>query len=66
MTAKSLKHKFASAVTDGADATLVRPSNWNDDHNFYVGVNAQTGTTYTVADTDVWTEVSFSNVAAVD
>lgn len=26
------KHKFASAKADGADATLVRPSNWNDTH----------------------------------
>jgi hypothetical protein len=28
----SLKHKFTSAIPDGADATIVRPSNWNDEH----------------------------------
>ena len=28
----TIKHKFESEVADGADATLVRPSNWNDDH----------------------------------
>lgn len=28
----SLKHNFVSAKTDGADTTLVRPSNWNDEH----------------------------------
>ena len=27
-----VKHKFASAIGDGGDATLVRPSNWNDLH----------------------------------
>lgn len=27
-----VKHKFVSAKSDGADATLVRPSNWNDVH----------------------------------
>ena len=29
----SLKHKFASAKSDGVDTSLVRPSNWNDDHD---------------------------------
>ena len=28
-----VKHAFTSAVADGADATQVRPSNWNADHN---------------------------------
>lgn len=28
----AIKHKFTSAKDDGGDATLVRPSNWNDDH----------------------------------
>lgn len=27
-----IKHTFASAKSDGADATLVRPSNWNANH----------------------------------
>lgn len=29
----AVKHKFQSAKSDGADATLVRPSNWNDAHD---------------------------------
>lgn len=29
----SLKHVFQSALPDGPDPTLVRPSNWNDEHN---------------------------------
>jgi hypothetical protein len=28
----SIKHSFTSAKSDGADATLVKPSNWNADH----------------------------------
>lgn len=28
----NIKHVFTSAKTDGADATLVQPSNWNDEH----------------------------------
>ena len=27
-------HPFVSAISDGGDATLVRPSNWNADHAF--------------------------------
>lgn len=27
-------HPFVSAIADGGDATLVRPSNWNADHAF--------------------------------
>lgn len=29
----SVKHKFTSLKGDGADATLIRPSNWNDTHD---------------------------------
>jgi hypothetical protein len=29
----SLKHAFESAKADGGDNTLVRPSNWNAEHN---------------------------------
>ena len=30
--ALSITHSFVSAIPDGADATLVRPSDWNDSH----------------------------------
>jgi hypothetical protein len=44
----TVKHKFVSAIPDGTDATVVRPSNWNDDHDL-VGtvpvVNGGTGVT---------------------
>ena len=29
----SIKHKFVSDKLDDADSSLVRPSNWNDDHD---------------------------------
>lgn len=29
----SIHHRFVSGYADDTDATLVRPSNWNDDHN---------------------------------
>ena len=29
----TVKHKFVSAIPDEADATVVRPSNWNDTHD---------------------------------
>lgn len=31
--AVSLKHKFTNPKSDGGDATVVRPSNWNDEHD---------------------------------
>lgn len=41
--AVSLKHKFTSAKTDGTDTTLVRPSNWNDEHNLTLNSGALLG-----------------------
>jgi hypothetical protein len=35
--AVSLKHNFVSAVPDGGDTSLVRPSNWNDEHALTLG-----------------------------
>jgi hypothetical protein len=38
-----VKHAFASGKSDGADATLVKPSNWNDFHVYDVqGVSTNT------------------------
>lgn len=36
--ANVVKHAFVSAKADGADATLVRPLNWNAEHPFVGGV----------------------------
>jgi hypothetical protein len=66
MTAKILKHKFQSAIADGADATLVRPlTNWNDDHNLWYGYRTVTGTTDTITNDDHFSLISYSNAGAV-
>ena len=62
---KNLSHKFVSAIADGADATLVRPSNWNADHNFFWGVRAVTITSDTIVDADNFTFVTYNNAGAV-
>jgi hypothetical protein len=65
MTAKILKHKFVSAIADGTDTTLVRPSNWNDEHDLWLGYRSVTGTTDTLAQTDHISLVSYNNAAAI-
>jgi hypothetical protein len=65
MTAKSIRHKFTTGVADGADTSVVRPSNWNDDHNLFFGINPQTGTSYTFVDGDSLTRVTTSNSASI-
>lgn len=41
----SVTHKFVSAAADGADPTLLQPSNWNDTHTVLIDLTADvTGT----------------------
>jgi len=35
--AVSLKHAFSSGKLDGADTSLVQPSNWNAEHTLTIG-----------------------------
>lgn len=39
----SLKHKFNSPKADGGDASLVRPSNWNDEHDITLAASRLLG-----------------------
>jgi hypothetical protein len=39
----SLKHTFQSAKTDSADATLIQPSNWNQEHELTLATNKVLG-----------------------
>jgi hypothetical protein len=39
----SLKHTFQSAKTDSLDATLVQPSNWNQEHQLTLATNKVLG-----------------------
>lgn len=54
----SLKHKFVSSVPDDADTSIVRPSNWNDDHDLLLATNRILGRT--TAGTGAAEEISVS------
>jgi hypothetical protein len=45
----AIKHNFVSAIADGADATQVRPSNWNADHTIDAGTITDAMLTTTLA-----------------
>jgi len=62
---KSLTHAFVSAIADGTDATLVRKTNWNDDHDFWLGYRSVTTTADTLANSDHLSVVVYNSVAAV-
>lgn len=38
-----MKHLFNSTYADGSDATLVKPSNWNDTHGYGIRSVSATG-----------------------
>jgi hypothetical protein len=60
VTAKILKHKFVSAVADGPDATQVRPSNWNDEHDLWYGIRTVAGTSDTITNDDNLSLISYT------
>src|SRR5262252_385179 len=62
---KTLKHKFLSSVADGTDTTQVRPSNWNDDHDFWWGYRTVAGTTDTISNADHLTLIVYTSASAV-
>lgn len=63
----SVKHKFVSAIADGADTTVVRPSNWNDTHDILMAtasilgrVSAGSGTVEELTASEVKTLLSIA------
>lgn len=46
----SLLHKFVSTKVDGADPTIVRPGNWNAEHDMGVRLTNRTGSTLNAGD----------------
>jgi len=54
----SLKHAFTSPKADGADSTLVQPSNWNAEHTLTIGTGKLAGRT--TAGTGAMEEISVS------
>jgi len=65
MVAKSLRHKFVNPQSDGTDGTITRPSNWNDDHNLWLGGRTVTAATDTLADSDHLSVVQYNSAVAV-
>jgi hypothetical protein len=65
MTARSLKHKFVSAKVDETDATLIRPSNWNDDHDLWDGYRTVAVGTDSITHGDHLTLITYSVNCAV-
>ena len=55
----SLKHAFSSGKTDGADATLVQPSNWNAEHTLQLATGKLLGRT--TASTGAVEEIAVSS-----
>jgi hypothetical protein len=61
MVAKLIRHKFQSAVADGTDATLVRPSVWNGDaHDFKLGGRTVVVLTDTIVNADEWSLIKYN------
>jgi hypothetical protein len=65
VTAKSITHKFVQTIADGTDGTLIRPSNWNDDHNLWLGYRAVTITTDAITSADHLTLITYNNAGGV-
>jgi hypothetical protein len=57
--AVSLKHKFVSAKSDPADTSLVRASNWNDEHDLVIATSRLVGRT--TSGTGVAEEIAVSS-----
>lgn len=47
-----IRHKFQSATANQGDTSMVRPSNWNDDHDVEIELDVITATPYTFTDDD--------------
>ena len=56
-------HNYQSG--SGGGTGIVGPNEWNNAHQLYFDLNAQTGTTYTIAATDIGALVTLNNASAV-
>jgi len=65
MTGK-VYHRLVSGIADGSDPTLVRPAHdWNDNHDLYFDAATRTGTTDTIAASDLATQITYNNAGGV-
>lgn len=61
-----LYHRFVSAVANDPDPLQIQTiRDWNDVHDLYLDVNAQTGTSYALLAADDGSLVTFNNASAV-
>jgi hypothetical protein len=60
-----VRHKFTNPKADGSDATIVRPSNWNDDHDLVLVSRVVAGTTDTLVPGDDNGIVKYTSATAV-
>ena len=64
----TLLHSYQCTITEsgsGGGTGIVGPNEWNNAHQLYFDLNAQTGTTYTIAATDIGALVTLNNASAV-
>lgn len=59
--AGNVKHRFSNPKSDGGDATITRPSNWNDAHDVVTVVEKDFGSSQTLYGS--WS-ISDTNVAS--
>lgn len=62
----SLLHKFVSVKVDGPDPTLVRPGNWNAEHDMGVKLTNRTGSTLNAGDVVAISLADDSSVVLAD
>jgi hypothetical protein len=61
-----VKHAFSSAKADGADSTLVRPSNWNADHLIdTLLLSADISPTSLAADVNDWAPTGLATASVI-
>jgi hypothetical protein len=65
MVAKIVSHKFVTSIADGGDATLLRPSNWNDDHNVWMGRRSVAITTDAITNADHLSLIVYNSLSPV-